>query len=357
MNNIEKVFISTDTTILQAMELINQNGMGIVLLVDENEHLVATISDGDIRRGLLAGNTLNTPILKMLKTKQRTQIPSPITALAGTSPNNLLYLMHQFGVNHVVLLDVDNRVVDVIAFNNLIPNQPQPLQAVIMAGGSGTRLRPLTDDIPKPMLPIGGKPLLEYIIEQLYKAGVNQIYITVNYMSEKIIQHFGDGTNFGVEITYVMENKPLGTAGALSLMEKPNKPFLVINGDILTRLDFQEMLSYHRKHKADMTIAARQYEIGIPYGVIESDGAYVQHLNEKPQLSFLVNAGIYVLESQAIDFIPKDVLFDMTDLIHNLLQNERVVVNFPIVEYWLDIGHHADYLQAQEDMQNGRIVS
>jgi len=224
-----------------------------------------------------------------------------------------------------------------------------------MAGGLGTRLRPLTEDLPKPMLLVGGKPLIERVIEQLWLAGIRRVNLTTHYKPEKIIEHFGDGSTFGIELNYVNEEHPLGTGGALGLMPMPSQPLLVINGDILTQVNFRAMHAFHQEQKADLTVAVRRYEIQVPYGVIECEGARVRRLQEKPQVGFLVNAGIYLLEPSVYQFIPQNTSFNMTDLIQWLLDAGRTVVSFPVHEYWLDIGQPADYAQAQSDVANGRF--
>ena len=201
------------------------------------------------------------------------------------------------------------------------------------------------------MLPVGDRPLMQRIVEQLRQAGIRRVNISTHYLPEKIIEHFGDGRDFGVTLNYVTEDRPLGTAGALSLMEMPNEPLLVINGDILTRVDFRAMLAYHREHEADLTVGVRQYDLRVPYGVVECEGPRVRQLREKPQISFLVNAGIYLLEPSVHCYIPNGQCFDMTDLIEKLLAEGQMVVSFPIVEYWLDVGQHEDYEKAQEDIK------
>ena len=235
--------------------------------------------------------------------------------------------------------------------DNLIPTQDLPIQAVIMAGGLGIRLRPLTEDLPKPMLPVGGKPLMELVIEQLRQIGIRRVNVTTHYKPEKISDHFGDGSSFGIDLQYINEDKPLGTGGALGLIDAPKETMLVINGDILTQVDFRAMLAYHQEHRAVMTVAVRQYDIKVPYGVIECEESRVCALKEKPQMHFLVNAGIYLLEPKVYEFIPKHEHFNMTDLIQRLLDSDQIVTSFPIIEYWLDIGKLADYEQAQKDMQ------
>jgi NDP-sugar pyrophosphorylase family protein len=260
-----------------------------------------------------------------------------------------------FVVDHLPLVDDAGRVVDLLLRRDLVGRDGSDLAAVIMAGGYGTRLRPLTEDVPKPMLPVGDRPLMEMIIEQLRESGIRRVNVTTHYLADKIKEHFDDGRDFGVEIDYVDEDRPLGTAGALGLMEAPDQPLLVMNGDILTRINFQAMLSYHREHDADLTVGVRQYDLEVPYGVVECEGSRVRRLREKPRYNFLVNAGIYLLEPSVHCYIPNGQRFDMTDLIEKLLKDGRTVVSFPIVEYWLDIGEPVDYEQAQEDVKNGRV--
>jgi len=226
---------------------------------------------------------------------------------------------------------------------------------VIMAGGYGKRLRPLTEDLPKPMLPIGGRPLMERIIGQLKDVGIRQVNVTTLYKPEKIKDYFGNGEAFGINLNYIHESEPLGTGGALGLLPKTEEPLLVINGDILTQVDFRAMLDYHREHKADMTVAVRQFGIQVPYGVVECDGPNIRSLREKPEMTFFVNAGIYLLDPPVFNFIPSGERFNMTDLIQWLLDAGRTVVSFPVREYWLDIGQTADYEQAKMDIENGRL--
>jgi NDP-sugar pyrophosphorylase family protein len=224
-----------------------------------------------------------------------------------------------------------------------------------MAGGFGNRLRPLTEDLPKPMLPVGGRPLMERIVEQLRDVGIHQLSVTTHYKPEVIADHFGDGSQFGVKIDYVREEQPLGTAGALGMIDQPEGLLLVMNGDIVTQLNFRAMVDFHHEHKADMTVAVRKFDFQVPFGVVETEGVLITGLAEKPSLGFFVNAGIYLLEPTAHRNIPRGQRFDMTDLIDHLLAEKRRVVSFPIREYWLDIGHDADYEQAQDDLKNGRI--
>jgi NDP-sugar pyrophosphorylase family protein len=216
-----------------------------------------------------------------------------------------------------------------------------------MAGGKGSRLHPLTAEMPKPMLQVGDRPLLEIIIERLRDAGIRNVKVTTHHHRQKITDHFGDGRGFGVELSYVEEDQPLGTAGGLGLMEPPTETTLVMNGDILTDVDVRAMLRYHREHEADLTVGVRQYELKVPYGVVECDGPVVKGLSEKPVLGLFVNAGIYLLEPAVFRLIPIGERFDMTDLMQRVLADGRPMVSFPIREDWLDIGQLADYEQAR----------
>jgi len=347
--------LTPQTSIRDVIACIERNNKGIVLVTDEERQLLGTITDGDVRRAILAGENLDVPVSELLARKAGSPYPQPVTAPIGTDRGALLQLMQERVIRQVPLLDDDGHVVGLVTLDELLPGQLLPLQAVIMAGGYGTRLRPLTEELPKPMLPVNGRPLMGRIIEQLREAGIRRVNITTHYKPEKIIDHFGNGRSFGVELNYVNEDRPLGTAGALGLMNVSDKPLLVINGDILTKVNFRAMFDYHRKHKADLTVAVRKYDLNVPYGVVENDGAFVQSLVEKPLLSLFVNAGIYLLEPSVHRYIPNGQHFDMTDLIERLLEEKRPVVSFPIVEYWLDIGQPSDYEQVKEDVENDKI--
>jgi dTDP-glucose pyrophosphorylase/CBS domain-containing protein len=348
---LQSLFISPDHSIRKAMACIDKGRCGIALVVDQEKHLLGTITDGDMRRAILAGTDLETPVNVLLASKISTRYPKPVTSQVGAKQETLLEVLHKNVLRQLPILDSDGKVVDLVLIDDLIPTQDLPLQAVIMAGGLGTRLRPLTEDMPKPMLPVGGKPLMELLIEQLRQVGIRHVNVTTHYKPEKISDHFGDGSSFGVELNYVNEDKPLGTGGALGLIAAPKEPLLVINGDILTKVDFRAMLAYHQEQRAVMTVAVKQYDINVPYGVIECEGPRVCALKEKPQMHLLVNAGVYLLEPKVYEFIPNGEHFNMTDLIQWLLDTDHIVASFPIIEYWVDIGQLADYEQAQNDMQ------
>ncbi len=355
MVDFEKFLVKPESTTREVMACIDRCAKGVALVVDAQRRLIGTVTDGDIRRWILAERSLDVPASELLAHKAGSTYPKPISARAGTEHSELLALMQKRQIRQLPLLDDQGRVIGLTTLDELMPEQILPMQAVIMAGGFGTRLRPLTEELPKPMLPVGDRPLMEHIIEQLRQAGIHKVNVTTHYLEEKIASHFGDGSRFGVDLSYVSEDRPLGTAGALGLMEKPDEPILVMNGDILTRVDFRAMLSFHREHQAELTVGVRQYDLQVPYGVIECEGAQVQRVREKPLLKFLMNAGIYLLEPSALRFIPGEKRFDMTDLIERMVNEGRPVVSFPIMEYWLDIGQHLDYQQAQQDVGEGKL--
>lgn len=352
---LQALFISPAHSIRSAMECVDRGACGITLVVDADRKLIGTVTDGDMRRAVLTSLDLDMPVSVLLASKIDTEYPKPITAFAGSSRDKLISLFHKYGLRHIPIVDNEGRVVDLVMMDDLIPTQDLPLQAVIMAGGLGTRLRPITEDLPKPMLPVCGKPLMELVIEQLRQVGIRRVNVTTHYKPEKISDYFGDGSSFGVELNYVNEDSPLGTGGALGLIDRPTEPLLVINGDILTQVDLRAMLAYHQEHRADLTVAVRQYDIKVPYGVIECEESRICTLKEKPIVHFLVNAGVYLLEPKVYEFIPNGKHFNMTDLVQWLLDAGRNVVGFPVIEYWLDIGRHTDYERAQSDVENWKF--
>jgi len=336
------------------MECIDQSARGIALVIDEQRHLIGTVTDGDIRRAILAGMNLELSIIELIRNRQPNFASGAITAPLGTDDTTLLHLMSENDVRHIPLVDDAGCVADISFLTELVKEYELPLRAVVMAGGQGSRLRPLTEELPKPMLPIGNKPLLQLIVEQLKQAGIRQVNVATHYKGDVIAEHFKNGEAFGVDIRYVKEDQPLGTAGALSLLEEVDEPLLVMNGDILTRVDFRALLHFHREHKADLTVCVRQYELSVPYGVIDTDGVNVRGISEKPVVKQFINAGIYLLNPQVRKLIPNGQPYDIPELIEHLIKEQRTVVCFPIREYWLDIGKVDQYDQAKADIAAGR---
>jgi dTDP-glucose pyrophosphorylase/CBS domain-containing protein len=342
---LKDAVVAPGTPLTEALKRLDANGMGVLLLANADRRLIGVITDGDVRRHILAGGSLAVSCESIASRHPR-------VANRGMTTSELLDLMggsRDDTVDHLPVLTDDGIVVGLVLRRDLVAAD-DTFTAVIMAGGYGKRLMPLTTDIPKPLLPVGDRPLMERTIERLRRAGIRRVNVATHYLSDKITDHFGDGREFGVEMRYVTEDRPLGTAGALRLMEAPTGPFLVVNGDILTGVNYQDMLAYHRENGAIATVGVRKYDVEVPYGVIDCSGVAVSALREKPVQQFLVNAGMYLLDPAAVAYIPVDERFDMTDLIQRLLAEGRKVVAFPVVEYWLDIGKPADYERAQQDV-------
>jgi dTDP-glucose pyrophosphorylase/CBS domain-containing protein len=342
-DRLERAIIAPEQPISAAVARLEHAETGILLLCREDGRLVGVLTDGDIRRAILSAEPFDRPCADIASR-------SPVTGPPDLTALEALRLMDQgtsFPVDHLPLVDAGGRAVGLLLRRDLVALAPSSVAAVIMAGGFGSRLKPLTDHVPKPMLPVGDKPLLELTIDRLRDAGIRRVSITTHHLAEQITHHFGNGDGFGIDVAYVAEEQPLGTAGALRLMADASVPVLVINGDILTRVDFRDMVAYHRQHRATATIGVTRHEVTVPYGVVESDGPRVRRMQEKPRLGFLVNAGIYILEPGVQRYIPAGCRFDMTQLIDCLLAAHEPVVMFPIVESWLDIGCPDDYQRAQ----------
>jgi len=354
MPTLDELCVAPETTVEDVMRRLNANTRGIVLVVDGDRRLLGTITDGDIRRAVLGGIATTSTAAALLAGKPPEAAHAPVTAAFGTSAPDLLALMVRQDVRHVPLVE-DGRVRDVALLSDLIKETVPRMRAVVMAGGRGTRLRPLTEAMPKSMLPIGDRPLLERIIGRLQKAGIHRVNLATHYKSDSIREHFGDGRAFDVDIKYVDEHEPLGTAGAIALLAESDEPLLVMNGDILTHVDFAAMLDFHRTHRADMTVAVRPSELHVPYGVVENDGVEVVRISEKPVMRYFVNAGIYLLNPDVCRLITPGQKTDMPDVIAMLIAQRRRVVSFPIHEYWLDIGRQDDYLRALADAESGEV--
>lgn len=345
---LSKSCVSPTATISDAIVRLNEAGTGALLLVEANGELSGLVTDGDIRRAVIQRRSMS-DCCGSIATR------NPIRAMYPIAPAEALHLMNQHDIHQLPLVDADGRLVELLLRKDLHPTSQHDLQAVVMAGGYGKRLLPLTEKVPKPMLPVGERPLLELILKQLRRAGINDVNLTTHYLPECITGHFGDGEQFGVRLNYSREEHPLGTAGGLRLMPRPQGPFVVINGDILTGVPFQQMLQYHRAHRAVMTVGVRKYDVQVPFGVVDCDDVRITRIEEKPSHSYFINAGIYLLEPAAWNLIPEGTRFDMTDLIRVLLEAGETVVGFPITEYWIDVGRHEDYLKAQELVSKGEI--
>jgi dTDP-glucose pyrophosphorylase len=345
---LSSTLIDPAATITEAIQKLDLAGTGALMLADRERRLRGLLTDGDVRRALLRGISFEQPCATIATA-------NPVAVEEGISLSDALGVMNRHDVNHLPVADAQKQLAGLLLRRDLVSGEGLPISAVIMAGGFGTRLQPLTDHTPKPMLPVGDRPLLERTIERLREAGIRNLNVTTHHLADRITSYFGDGHEHGVEIQYVPEERPLGTCGGLKLVDESPGPVLVINGDILTGVNFGELVTFHRRHHADATVCVRKYDVQVPYGVVESDGPWLQTVREKPVVSLFVNAGIYLLEPGLRHYIPEGERFDMTDLINRLVADGRCVVSFPIMEYWLDVGQPADYAQAQLDVQTARI--
>ena len=352
--HLKQFLISANQPIIEAMRQIDRNARGIVLVVDDQNKMIGTVTDGDIRRAIIHHVNLNESVEQIARGKQGLYA-QPITARLGTDIETLRQMMNTYLIKQIPLIDDQQRVVDIITWEDLTPESEPELVGVVMAGGFGRRLEPLTFEKPKPMLEIGGRPLMEHILLKFKKVGVNEVFITTHYKAESIIEYFGDGENFGLKIKYIEEEVPLGTAGALRLLPMLNKPLLVMNGDVLTSADIRALWLAHQSSSADMCVAVREYIYTIPYGVLDIDGNHILSLEEKPQIKKFINAGIYSIMPELLQLIPDNIYFDMTDLIKRSIKSGRKVASFPIIEYWIDIGQYKDYKKANEDFENGKL--
>ena len=344
--DIEQFCLRESDTIRTCMEVIDKNKEGIALIVDAQGRLIGTVTDGDIRRFILAGGSVEGAISHVMWS-------NPLTAHMGTSREEIRELMNRHLVRNIPILDEDGCPCKVISLRDIVSEEGDRHCAVIMAGGEGKRLRPITESIPKPMVELGGKPILENIIESLARSGIVNIYIAINYKADIIEDYFKDGSDYGIKITYLKEDRRLGTAGALTLLpEIPSKPLLVINGDVVTKTNLSRLIEFHKEHRCIMTVAAIQYLFNVPYGVLNLSGHYLLGIEEKPEQRFLCNAGIYMINPEVVQIIPKNTKFDITDLIKELVRKGLPVTTFPIYEYWVDIGRIDDLRRAQSALKD-----
>jgi dTDP-glucose pyrophosphorylase len=336
-------------SIREALEAITKNSRQAVVVIEGDGRLAGLVTDGDLRRAILRGLSLSEPISRAMNTH-------PTVAPPTTDRGEALAQMRARGIRHLPLVDAAGRVVDVLLLEDLLETGRVPNHAVLMAGGDGKRLRPLTESVPKPLLRVGGKPILEVLLERLRAAGVRTFHITVRHRSKMIQEHFGDGSRYDVAIRYIREAEPLGTAGALTLLgEAPSHPFFLVNGDILTKCDFRGMLAFHERVGADVTVGTVRREIDLRYGVVEVEGDRLTTLSEKPHIDVQINGGIYVIEPAVLARIPRGQVFDATDLIRFLLDAGRPVAAFPIRDYWLDVGRVDDLHRADRDIAEGLL--
>ena len=338
------VAVAKNNKIREVIDIIDRSGAQIALVVNKNDELLGTVTDGDIRRGILKGIDLDSDVEKIFN-------KNPYTLSSTVEYNQAIQIMRDRYIKQIPIVDDNNRVVRLELLKDYFQKRFNPNYAVIMAGGLGKRLRPLTDACPKPMLKIGGKPILEIMLNSLLKHGFNKVYISLNYKADMIYDYFGNGSKMGMDIKYVQEKEKLGTAGALTLLpEKPTSPILVINGDLLTKINFMHMLDFHLKHQSKATMGVIQYDFQVPYGVVDLNNELITRIIEKPIQKFFINAGIYILEPEIIGLVPHKEQFDMTQLFDLCIEKNVKISAFPIREYWIDIGEPRDYKKASEEI-------
>jgi dTDP-glucose pyrophosphorylase len=341
---LENYFLGPSATIREAVERIDRGASQTALVVDGERRLLGVITDGDVRRAILRDIPLDSPVSEIMSVH-------PKVLTDGTPDIEILRQLQLHALHQIPVVDSQNRVVALRTIDDFLRAARLPNTIVIMAGGLGTRLRPITNDIPKPMVGIGGRPLLETTIMSLVAQGFYRFRISVNHMGDMIESHFGNGENWSADIQYLREPKPLGTAGSLTLLDQaPEHPIIVMNGDLLTSLNFSKMLSFHRANGMVATMGVREHRVEIPYGVIESDGETLTRIMEKPSNSYLINAGVYVVEPRILDLVDGDRPFHMTDLFEAVLAKREKAGVYKIEEYWRDIGQMTDLKSAQSEI-------
>ncbi|QAT40528.1 nucleotidyltransferase family protein [Clostridium sp. JN-9] len=343
-NNINKLFVYEKYSIRQALQCIDTGARGIALLVNKDKTLVGTITDGDIRRAILKGTSLEDSVEKVAHF-------NPVSVNQSMTREEIKDIFIKKAVKDIPIVDDNNRVIDLISINDILLPEGKKNPVIIMAGGLGTRLKNLTKEIPKPMLKVGQDPMLQHIINNFKQYGYNKILLSVNYKSEIIENYFQDGFSYGVKINYIKETKRLGTAGGIKLArEYIDTPFFVINGDIFTNLNVENMMNFHIENNYDITVGTIRHAFQIPYGVIDAEKNNIKQLKEKPVVEYLINGGVYCLKPDIINLIPDNQYFEITDLINICIKNGRKVGSYEIKDYWMDIGKIEDYNKANKDI-------
>lgn len=337
---MNEYILQDDVSIFQALQKLETQPGSIktLLILNKENQVVGTLTDGDIRRALLKGMGLNHSVLEIIH-----------SAFKFVRPEDGVEQIKKYRNEHIKLIPVlatNGELVDII---NLSTHQSRlPIDAVLMAGGKGERLRPLTNDIPKPLLPVGGKAIIDYNVERLISYGIKDISVTVNYLAEQLEEHFSEKMK-GVQVQTIREPKFLGTIGATQFVPMyHNDTILVMNSDLFTNIDFEDFYLHFKEHNADLSVAAVPYSISIPYGIFELEGRNIKEVKEKPVYNYFANAGIYLIKRELLDKMPKDVFYNATDLIEDAIQHSKNVIRYPITGYWLDIGSHQEYNKAQD---------
>ena len=344
MYKIDEIKINQNASIKEALEVIDKGAIKVAVVLSDDGLLLGMLNDGDIRRALLKGMSLGDSIAGIIN-------KHPVVANINDTKERILELANEKKLHQIPIIS-NGKLIGIQDIREFLAPKNKPNKVILMVGGLGTRLRPLTNDVPKPMLDVGNKPILHTIVENFAKYGYTDIIMCVNYKSEIIKEYFGNGDKFGVKIEYVLESKRMGTAGALSLLKKrPKDDFFVMNGDLLTNVNFEYLHEYHKDSNALASICIRKYEMQVPYGVVNVRANKVTSIEEKPTQSFFVSAGIYMFSPIVLDFIPKGVFYDMPTLFSELLKHDFPIHPFPIREYWLDIGRMDEYRRANDEYE------
>jgi sugar O-acyltransferase (sialic acid O-acetyltransferase NeuD family) len=342
-NDIHEFCVSPDMSIYEAMSVIGKSGKTISVVVDSEMKVLGLLTDGDIRRAMLKNTDLNKPVSSVMNVNFR-YVKQNLSRIAALDQMNAL------GVMHMPILNDDGKIVGVHLLSQMVGNMKLPNIAVIMAGGKGVRLKPITDNIPKPMVKVAGRPILEHIILHLASSNIREIYISTGYLGNLIEEYFKDGSTYGVNINYIREATPLGTGGALGLLPKlPDAPFIVMNGDLVTQFDVEQILHHHNQGDYKMTIGVHDYRVDIPYGVIcwDEEQNMVHKIQEKPEQHFIVNGGIYIVDPSLLELIEPNQIFPMTSLIDKCLEKQIRVGVHMLEGDWMDIGHHKELATAR----------
>ena len=342
MTDVRPTLIPPTSSALDALRVIDSSAQ-IALVVDDNNRLLGTLTDGDIRRALLDGETLDVSAEKLMNRDFS-------FVYEYEDKVSILDKMRRESIRHIPVLDKYGSVVELLLLQELLTPVDLENPVVIMAGGKGTRLRPHTENCPKPMIHVDGRPMLEILLEQCISSGFKKFYLSVNYLKEQIIDYFEDGSRWGVSISYLIEDRPLGTAGSLRLLpSEVDKAFLVLNGDVLTRLDPGHLLRFHSEHNSDATMCVREHVVTIPFGVVETNGTNLVNIQEKPTYRNLVNAGVYVIDPKVLKLLQPNTLTDMPSLLESAQKSGYNVSVCPIHEYWIDVGRPETLRKAHKE--------
>lgn len=350
MKNWKDALVRQDNSIRDAMRKIDSSSLRMAVVVDGSGRLIGTVTDGDIRRALLGNANMDDLIQGIMNS-------NPIVIRDNAPKAEILKVLEERDLLAVPLVDDEGKLTSLVTLVGLLAPDPCDNPVFIMAGGFGTRLAPLTNTCPKPMLPVGEKPMLQHLIEQFRTQGFANIYISTHYMPEQIEDYFKDGAEFGVNIEYVHEEAPLGTGGALSLLPKDKRglPLILVNGDVLTDINFRSLLDQHLAMQCDALICTREIEYKVPYGVLETDDSFLVDMVEKPTYRYKINTGIYVLSSECVGDVEVSERIDMPSLLQRRIDKGFKIATAVHRGYWLDIGQMADYQKAQQDIKSLRF--